>query len=171
MNNSNDTNVIPNINKKIENSKQNLIKNHLVKTGFYDENLPYPKEELDKWKKHLIILRAKTDINSNKKRSPIRRLVRNKPLHEVFMDMMNTDSFSAEKDKKNADDIFPKWQVNNYRLEDVIDPHKSDPPKQKTSKNVQQMTAPEKQYVKSLSAKYQPHKVNNILLTRCKSFI
>lgn len=112
--------TVENINQNLKNPKQTLLDTYTIFTEYENEELLYPNIELEKWKKNLQIMRSRMDNKFKRKHSPIRRPVSDEPLHEVFKNIMNKDSFSILPNEKNDDSKYPRWQVNFLKLEDII---------------------------------------------------
>lgn len=83
---------------------------------YQNEELLYPNEKLGLLKKRLEIVRSRVDDDDFKiNLSPLRRPVDNSPLHEVYKNVINKDSFSmlaSILDKENnVNSKYTKWQV------------------------------------------------------------
>ncbi|XP_003248007.1 uncharacterized protein LOC100575351 [Acyrthosiphon pisum] len=90
----------PNTEYVDENNKANLenLKPTLQYTIFdeYDnEELLYPNEKLGILKRKLEIVRSRADNTFKKNTSPLRRPADNAPLHEVYKNVINKDSFTT----------------------------------------------------------------------------
>ncbi|XP_050433723.1 uncharacterized protein LOC126841350 [Adelges cooleyi] len=84
---------------------------------------PYPNSELEKRRRILKIMRTdKSDGPKPPARPPFCRPSKDMPLHEVFKDIMNTDAFVMRAMERKFTCEYPKWQVNDHRLENVVDP-------------------------------------------------
>ncbi|XP_026819096.1 uncharacterized protein DDB_G0273453/DDB_G0273565-like [Rhopalosiphum maidis] len=68
----------------------------LFADDYYNEELLYPNEKLGILKKKLEIVRSRVDVSDKLKKnlSPLRRPMNNAPLHEVYKNVINKDSFS-----------------------------------------------------------------------------
>lgn len=84
-----------------ESPKQTLLNTSIIYAEYYNEELLYPSDVLEKWKRTLEIKRSRKDIRKN--RSPVRRPANDEPLHEVFKNIMNKDSFSFLTPENNID--------------------------------------------------------------------
>lgn len=90
----------PNTENVDESSKENLenLKPTLQYTIFAEynnEELLYPNEKLGILKKKLEIVRSRVDGKLKKNISPLRRPTDNAPLHEVYKNVINKDSFTT----------------------------------------------------------------------------
>jgi len=108
-----------------ENTKQTLLNNYAIFGEYYNKELLYPNNELEKWKRRLKIIRTRMDNKCKINHSPLRRPTNDEPLHKVFKDIMNRDEFSISADAKDTT-RYPKWQVNNFKLRDSISPYTLD---------------------------------------------
>ncbi|XP_022174633.1 uncharacterized protein LOC111036774 [Myzus persicae] len=61
---------------------------------YHNEELLYPNEKLGILKKKLEIVRSKVDRKFKRTLSPLRRPTDNAPLHEVYKNVINKDSFT-----------------------------------------------------------------------------
>jgi len=84
---------------------------------YYNEELLYSNEKLGILKKKLEIVRSRVDVNDKLKKnlSPLRRPMNNAPLHEVYKNVINKDSFSilaSILDKENnVNSKYTEWKV------------------------------------------------------------
>jgi len=108
-----------------ENTKQTLLNNYTIFGEYNNKELLYPNNELEKWKRRLKIIRTKTDNKCKINHLPFRRPANNEPLHKVFKDIMNRDELSISDDVKDTTQ-YPKWQVNSFKLRDIVSPYTLD---------------------------------------------
>lgn len=89
----NTENVDENNKENFENLKPKLQYTSLF-AEYHNEELIYPEEKLEILKKKLEIVRSRADNKFKKKLSPLRRPIDNSPLHEVYKNVINKDSFT-----------------------------------------------------------------------------
>lgn len=110
----------PNTENVNENNKENLenLKPTLHYTIFaeYDnEELLYPNEKLGILKRKLEIVRSKVDSKFKKSLSPLRRPMDNAPLHEVYKNVINKDSFTTLASiLANENNFCSKYTMDKY---------------------------------------------------------
>lgn len=133
--------LIENTDEKLKNPNQTLSASPALLTNGYNGELQYPKDELEKWKNYLILMRSKPNNTYEEGRSsPLRRPKNNKPLHGVFVDMMNEDSFSSLSDEEDVDGKYSKYYIHCHKLENIFSSHTLNSFKA-TSKSEQQSTS------------------------------
>jgi len=105
------------------NPGQTLLNNSRLFGEYYDNQLLYPDDELNKWKRRLKIIRTRmaNKCKTPTDRSPLRRPANNEPLHVVFKNIMNRDRYATLMDANDAT-TYIKWRANNVRAETVIGP-------------------------------------------------
>ncbi|XP_050545857.1 uncharacterized protein LOC126908053 [Daktulosphaira vitifoliae] len=146
-----------------KNSNQSTENNRSIFYDLYRVGPPYPNSELEKRRKILKIVRAKSDDRRNII-YPYCRHSKDKPLHEVFKEIMNRDIFAMRANETEIIEEYPKWQVNDHKLENIIDPSKI---------NTTQKTLVEQQKDKSIkdgnnSSNYDKEMLNNKLKNNSK---
>lgn len=96
-----------NTDKTFENSKPILLNNYKTfSLEHYNEELLYPIDELEKWKRKLKTIRSKMDNKLKINHTPLRRSAKDYPLLEVFKDIMNRDSFTILANEINVDSKY-----------------------------------------------------------------
>lgn len=123
---SNTENIVSIINKESENKYKTLLDTYSIFVEYQNEDTLYPKNELEKWKRKLNIMRSKNDGKLNTNSLPLRRNVNDGPLNQVFKNIMNKDSFSILANENSDHSEYPKWQVNSHKLESIIGPYTLD---------------------------------------------
>lgn len=113
---SNTENIVENNEEQLESLKPTLL--YTIIDENYNEELQYPNEKLGIWKSKLEIVRSGVDSKFKKSLSPLRRPKNNAPLHEVYKNIINKDSFSSLAmvlaNKNNVYSKYSKWQVKVY---------------------------------------------------------
>ncbi|KAF0765655.1 Uncharacterized protein FWK35_00010024 [Aphis craccivora] len=90
---SNTEHIDENTEEKSKNLKSTI--QYTIFPDYQNEELLYPNEKLELFKKRLEIVRSRVDDDNFKiNLSPLRRPVDNSPLHEVYKNVINKDSFS-----------------------------------------------------------------------------
>ncbi|XP_027849053.1 uncharacterized protein LOC114128677 [Aphis gossypii] len=93
MTESNTEHIDGNTEDKSKNLKPTI--QYTIFSDYQNEELLYPDEKLGLLKKRLEIVRSRVDDDNFKiNLSPLRRPVDNSPLHEVYKNVINKDSFS-----------------------------------------------------------------------------
>ncbi|CAH1722741.1 unnamed protein product [Aphis gossypii] len=93
MTESNTEHIDGNTEEKSKNLKPTI--QYTIFSDYQNEELLYPDEKLGLLKKRLEIVRSRVDDDNFKiNLSPLRRPVDNSPLHEVYKNVINKDSFS-----------------------------------------------------------------------------
>ncbi|KAE9524996.1 hypothetical protein AGLY_015046 [Aphis glycines] len=93
MTESNTEHMDGNTEEKSKNLKPTI--QYTIFSDYQNEELLYPDEKLGLLKKRLEIVRSRVDDDNFKiNLSPLRRPVDNSPLHEVYKNVINKDSFS-----------------------------------------------------------------------------
>jgi len=90
---SNTENVDKNNKENLENLKPTL--QYTIFAEYDNEELLYPNEKLGILKRKLEIVRSRVDNTFKKNTSPLRRPMDNAPLHEVYKNVINKDSFTT----------------------------------------------------------------------------
>ncbi|XP_060869933.1 uncharacterized protein LOC132944542 [Metopolophium dirhodum] len=112
----------PNTDNVDENNKENLknLKPTLQYTIFADydnEELLYPNEKLGILKRELEIVRSRVDNTFKKNTSPLRRPTDNAPLHEVYKNVINKDSFTTlAMILANENNVCSKTSSENQKI-------------------------------------------------------
>lgn len=89
------------------NTKQILLSNYKTfSLEYYNEELLYPTDELEKWKRKLKTMRSKMDNKVKVDHIPLRRSAKDYPLLDVFKDIMNRDSFTILANEINVDSKY-----------------------------------------------------------------
>jgi len=110
---NNTENVDKNSKEKFENPKSFL--QSTIFTEYQNEELIYPNKRLEMLKRKLEIVRSRVDDKLKKNISPLRRPMNNTPLHEVFKNLINKDSFSSlASSLVNENDVYSKYSSDKY---------------------------------------------------------
>lgn len=97
--------------------KQSILNTHPIFIEYENEHLLYPNAELDKWKRKLQMIRTRTVNKFKNIEPPLRRPVNNKPLYEVFQDIMDQKStFSILNNENILDRRMYLYNLQNYNL-------------------------------------------------------
>jgi len=104
-----------NVNENIKDNSENLkltLQNMFAE--YQNEELLYPNEKLRILKRRLEIVRSSVDSKFKKTLSPVRRPMDNTPLHEVYKNLMNKDSFTTLASiLANENDVCSKYTNND----------------------------------------------------------
>ncbi|XP_025195600.1 uncharacterized protein PF11_0213-like [Melanaphis sacchari] len=121
---SNTENIDENIEEKLKNLKPTL--QCTMFTDYHNEELLYPNEKLEILKRNLEIVRSRKDNKSKRNISPLRRPMDNTPLHEVYRNINNKDSFSilaSNLEKEN--NVKSKISTENQKIKSAENDIKS----------------------------------------------